>query len=89
MSAPDPDRLEVWREFLIAHGALERMLTRALQEECNLALPWFEVMEALHAAGGHMRFMELAEKVMVHPLVALAPARQYGRRRTRGPREAE
>jgi len=24
-------------------------------------------MEALHAAGGRMRFMELAEKVMVHP----------------------
>ena len=67
MSAPDTDRLEVWREFLISYGALERMLTRALQEECNLALPWFEVMEALHATGGRMRFMELAEKVMVHP----------------------
>ena len=67
MSAPDTDRLEVWREFLISYGALERMLTRALQEEWNLPLPWFEVMEALHAAGGRMRFMELAEKVMVHP----------------------
>ena len=73
MSAPDTDRLEVWREFLISYGALERMLTRALQEECNLALPWFEVMEALHAAGGHMRFMELAEKVMVLTLAEFGP----------------
>jgi len=67
MSGPDPDRLEAWRSFLTAHSALERMLTRALQDECQLALPWYEVMEALHANGGQMRFMELAERVMVHP----------------------
>ena len=67
MSPPDPERLAVWREFLVAHGALERMLTRALQDECKLALPWYEVLDALHANNGQMRFMELAERVMVHP----------------------
>lgn len=67
MNEPDPERLEVWRAFLVSHAALERMLTRELQDECSLPLPWYEVMDALHAAGGQMRFMELAERVMVHP----------------------
>lgn len=68
MSLPDPDRLAVWRSFLTAHAALEKMLSRALEENSDLQLPWFEVLDALaHSDEGTLRFSELAEKVMVNP----------------------
>jgi DNA-binding MarR family transcriptional regulator len=67
MTAPDADRLEVWRAFLLGHAAIARMLTRALHEYRELPLTWFEVLETLQSAGGQLRAMELAERVMVHP----------------------
>lgn len=67
MTAPDADRLEVWRVFLLGHAAIARMLTRALHEYRELPLTWFEVLETLQSAGGQLRAMDLAERVMVHP----------------------
>ncbi len=67
MTAPDADRLEVWRAFLLGHAAIIRMLTRELHEYRQLPLTWFEVLDALQGQGGQMRAMELAERVMVHP----------------------
>lgn len=67
MSAPEIDRLEVWRAFLLGHAAIARMLTRALHEDRALPLTWFEVLDALQSTRGQMRVMELAERVMVHP----------------------
>jgi len=67
MTAPDADRLEVWRAFLLAHAAISRMLTRGLHEYRGLPLTWFEILESLQSAGGQLRTMDLAERVMVHP----------------------
>lgn len=67
MTAPDADRLDVWRAFLLGHAAIARMLTRALHEYRELPLTWFEILETLQGAGGQLRAMDLAERVMVHP----------------------
>ncbi|MFM7262182.1 MAG: MarR family winged helix-turn-helix transcriptional regulator [Acidimicrobiales bacterium] len=64
---PDPDRLAAWRAFLTAHAAMEKMLSRELMQEFDLQLPWFEVLDALSANEGAMRFNELAERTMTHP----------------------
>ena len=64
---PDPERLQVWREFLTAHAAMEKMLSRELLEEFDLQLPWFEVLDALAANEGSLRFNELAERTMANP----------------------
>ena len=68
MTLPDPDRLEVWRAFLTAHAALDKLLSHALEEDEDLQLPWFEIMDALATSDeGSLRFNELAEKVMANP----------------------
>ena len=64
---PDPERLAAWRAFLTAHAAMEKMLSRELMHEFDLQLPWFEVLDALAANEGAMRFNELAERTMTHP----------------------
>ena len=64
---PDPERLAAWRAFLTAHAAMEKMLSRELMQEFDLQLPWFEVLDALAANEGAMRFNELAERTMTHP----------------------
>ena len=64
---PDPERLAAWRAFLTAHAAMEKMLSRELMQEFDLKLPWFEVLDALAANEGAMRFNELAERTMTHP----------------------
>lgn len=68
MSMPDEDRLDVWRSFLTAHAAMNKMLSRALEEYEGLQLPWFEILDALAMADDKsLRFNELAERVMTHP----------------------
>lgn len=68
MSMPDEDRLDVWRSFLTAHAAMNKMLSRALEEDEGLQLPWFEILDALAMADDKsLRFNELAERVMTHP----------------------
>ena len=46
---------------------MSKMLSRALEEENNLQLPWFEVLDALAANEGSMRFNDLAERTMTNP----------------------
>lgn len=68
MTLPDPERLEAWRSFRVAHAAVDKMLTLALLEDHDLQLPWFEILDALvFSDEGSMRFNELAERVMTHP----------------------
>jgi DNA-binding MarR family transcriptional regulator len=68
MTLPDPDRLGVWRAFLTAHAALDKMLSHALEEENDLQRPWFEVLDALALTEDRsMRFNDLAERVMANP----------------------
>lgn len=68
MVLPDPERLGVWRAFLTAHAALDKMLSHALEEENNLQRPWFEVLDALAMSDDKsLRFNDLAERVMANP----------------------
>jgi DNA-binding MarR family transcriptional regulator len=68
MALPDADRLDAWRSFLTAHAAMNKMLSRALEEDEGLHLPWFEILDALAMSEEKsLRFNELAERVMTHP----------------------
>jgi DNA-binding MarR family transcriptional regulator len=68
MTLPDPERLGVWRAFLTAHAALDKMLSHALEEENDLQRPWFEILDALALTEDtSMRFNDLAERVMANP----------------------
>jgi DNA-binding MarR family transcriptional regulator len=67
MAAPDPERLAVWRSLRTSHALLDRALTDALRTERELALPWFEAMNALQVAGGKLRVMELADHLVASP----------------------
>ena len=81
MAQPDPERLAVWRSFLIAHSLIDRTLTLALDEERDLPLEWFEVLNALQVAGGRVRVMDLAEHLVVSPS---SLSRQLGRMEDEG-----
>jgi DNA-binding MarR family transcriptional regulator len=68
MTLPDPERLGVWRAFLTAHAALDKMLSHALEEENDLQRPWFEILDALAMSeDDSLRFNDLAERVMANP----------------------
>ena len=68
MALPDADRLDAWRSFLTAHAAMNKMLSRALEEDEGLQLPWFESLDArAMSEEKSLRFNELAERVMTHP----------------------
>ena len=68
MALPDADRLDAWRSFLTAHAAMNKMLSRALEEDEGLQLPWIEILDALAMSEEKsLRFNELAERVMTHP----------------------
>ncbi len=68
MALPDAERLGVWRAFLTAHAALDKMLSRALEEENDLQRPWFEILDALATStDDSLRFNDLAERVMANP----------------------
>lgn len=68
MTLPDAERLGVWRAFLTAHAALDKMLSHALEEENDLQRPWFEILDALAMSEDEsLRFNELAERVMANP----------------------
>ena len=63
---PDPERLAVWRSFLIAHAAITRVLEHELQAERDLPLSWYDVLLQLHEAGGRLRMQELAVQLVVN-----------------------
>lgn len=68
MTLPDAERLGVWRAFLTAHAALDKMLSHALEEENDLQRPWFEILDALAMSeDDSLRFNDLAEQVMANP----------------------
>ena len=68
MALPDADRLDAWRSFLTAHAAMNKMLSRALEEDEGLQLPWFEILDSLAMSDEKsLRFNELAERVMTNP----------------------
>ena len=67
MAGPDPERLAVLGAFREANAILDRALTVALDEEREMPLAWFEVLNALQASGGKLRVLDLAERVVATP----------------------
>ncbi|MEO6124837.1 MAG: MarR family transcriptional regulator [Ilumatobacteraceae bacterium] len=67
MAALDPERLAVWRSLMTSHALLTKALTEALEDERELPLPWFEVLNALQYAGGRVRVMDLAAHLVISP----------------------
>lgn len=65
MARADPERLAVWHSFLTAHSLIDRRLTLALNAERELPLSWFQILNALQAAGGKVRVMDLSEQLVV------------------------
>jgi DNA-binding MarR family transcriptional regulator len=63
-AAFDPERFQAWRSMHRAHEVVRRQVEVALAEW--LPLPWFEILQELHAAGGSRRALELAESLMVN-----------------------
>lgn len=66
MSRPDPERLAVWRQFLVTHAAIIQMLERELRVERQLPLNWYEVLLLLNEAKGRLRMSELASRMVVN-----------------------
>jgi DNA-binding MarR family transcriptional regulator len=64
MPRADPERLAVWQSFITAHSLIDRRLTLALNDERELPLTWFQVLNALQISGGKVRVMDLAEHLV-------------------------
>ena len=60
------DQLAAWREFLRAHSAMLRRISRDLEEAQLPPLPWYDVLAALRdAPERHLRQVDLAERVLL------------------------
>ncbi len=56
------ERVRLFGLLLETNARLSRELGAALEEECNLPLPWFEVLLQLRRAPqGHLRMSEIAD----------------------------
>lgn len=63
-SLAEADLTTTFGRFVEAHAAIERRLSRALEEQCGLAHSWFEVMLRIsRAEGGLASMSSLAEQV--------------------------
>ena len=63
-SLAEADLTTTFGRFVEAHAAIERRLSRALEDQCGLAHSWFEVMLRIsRAEGGLASMSSLAEQV--------------------------
>lgn len=61
-----PVHAAAWRSFLEAHAAVTDALSRELEEERGLPLPWYDVLVQLQEAPrGELRMAELARSVLL------------------------
>src|SRR5438105_12206619 len=69
LSSPGADeqsRFSAWHAFLVAHAALEPILTRELEAACGLPLRWFDVLAQLHwTPHKRLSMTELASAVLL------------------------
>lgn len=63
---PDPERLAVWRAFLVAHATITDVLAHELEAERGLPLTWYDVLVQLHEHGGRLRMQELARACLIN-----------------------
>ena len=60
------EHLAAWREFLRAHSAMLRRISRDLEEADLPPLPWYDVLAALRdAPDRRLRQVDLAERVLL------------------------
>lgn len=60
------EQLAAWREFLRAHSAMLRRISRDLEQEDLPPLPWYDVLAALRdAPERRLRQVDLAERVLL------------------------
>ena len=65
LSARDP-RIEVWRDFLIAHARLARLLDEDLRAEHDLSLAEYDaLLQLAEAPGRRLRMHQLADRVLL------------------------
>jgi DNA-binding MarR family transcriptional regulator len=56
----------MWRAFLEVHSTVIKYLERQMQEQHNLPLSWWDVLQKLSdSEGGRLRMGELAESVLL------------------------
>jgi DNA-binding MarR family transcriptional regulator len=58
-------RLAAWTAFLRAYSAVTSALERALQEQCDLPLTWFELLLHLRGQPYGLRMQELAHSALL------------------------
>jgi DNA-binding MarR family transcriptional regulator len=65
LSARDP-RIGIWRNFLIAHARIERLLDEDLRAEHDLSLAEYDaLLQLAEAPGRRLRMHQLAEQVLL------------------------
>lgn len=67
MARPDPERLALWWALASARDHVVLAVANQLDDECDLTLPWFTVLDQLYAAGGRLRLHDLAERATMAP----------------------
>jgi DNA-binding MarR family transcriptional regulator len=65
LSARDP-RIETWRDFLIAHARLQRLLDEDLRAEHDVSLAEYDaLLQLAEAPGRRLRMHQLADRVLL------------------------
>jgi DNA-binding MarR family transcriptional regulator len=67
VARPDPERLALWWALGSARDRVVIAVADRLDDECDLTLPWFTVLDQLYAAGGRLRLHDLAERATMAP----------------------
>jgi DNA-binding MarR family transcriptional regulator len=66
LTRPDQAHLDAWIGFLRSHALVIDVLSREMEQECGLPLPWYEVLLQLtNAPEQHLRMHELAESLLL------------------------
>ena len=64
--SPRDPRIGVWRDFLIAHARLQRLLDEDLRAEHELSLAEYDaLLQLAEAPGRRLRMHELADRVLL------------------------
>ncbi len=77
MARPDPERLELWWALGSARDRVVVAVAERLDDECDLSLPWFTVLDQLYTAGGRLRLV--IEKMTEADLLDRVPTPDDGR----------
>ncbi len=64
--SPSDPRIATWRDFLVAHARLQRILDQELRSEHDISLAEYDALLVLAAAPGHrLRMHQIADRVLL------------------------